>query len=181
MSNIVQAEFFHVGGKNVRSLQKLLEECDERIAEGHELALEGIETNSRIKTVVRFFDSDGSMTAFAREFEEANRRKEAAFAGFMEAGNWKREWMNLRSRRLAGKILALKGQAAKRAAQALKAGARLPNQIAVERQDHSFRLARKDELHELCEAAQRATSVWLFIFEPNNLLAERNEPVANVM
>ena len=31
MPNIVQAEFFHVGGENITSLKQLLAECNERI------------------------------------------------------------------------------------------------------------------------------------------------------
>ncbi len=176
MPNIVQAEFFHVGGKNT-SLGGLFKECGERVAEDLPLILQGVEPRSQIKTVVRFFDRDGSITAFARRFEQTEQR----FDALLSASGWRRRWLNFRSRRWAGNILALKEQAANLAAQELEASIQASDQVAVECLDNSFRPARKDELHELCEAARRATGVWLFVFEPNDLLADKNESVARVM
>ncbi|MDP3726304.1 MAG: hypothetical protein Q8R36_03855 [bacterium] len=181
-SNVVQAEFFHVGGKNATSLEALFDECGERAADDYELMLCGVEACSQIKTVVRFFDYSGSVTAFARKFERTKQQDKDVLAAFVGANSFRRRWLGFRSRRLAGRILNLKGQGIYLAAQGLEAVTQIPNNIAVECADHSFRLARKDEIHELCESAHRAVGVWLFIFESNNyLFADKEKLIASVM
>lgn len=182
MPNIIQAEFFHVGGEGIFSLEALLAECCERSVDDLELALRGMKDRSSIKTVVRFSDVDGSVTAFAREFERISQLHEEAFSSFVEEdGFLRRAWLGFRSRRLVGKIIRLRKRGVRLAAQRLDAVARASGEIAVELLDHSFRPARDDEIHELCEAAHKAIHVWLFIFEPNNLFADENEQVAHAV
>lgn len=73
-ANMVQAEFFHVGGENAGSLDALFEECGERVADGLELVLQGREARSGIKTVVRFFDVGSALTALALQAEALKKR-----------------------------------------------------------------------------------------------------------
>jgi len=55
-------------------------------------------------------------------------------------------------------------------------------EIAIEKRDHLFRYPHKDELHELVEAASKATRVWLFVLKPTHLLSVNgNELVASAM
>jgi hypothetical protein len=45
--------------------------------------------------------------------------------------------------------------------------------VAVENlEDRSFRLARSDEFHETAESARAAANVWLFLSEPQDILAD---------
>lgn len=181
MSNIIQAEFFHVGGEDINSLEDLSAELSERIADGLELVLQGGESYSSIKTVVRFFDRNGSVTRLTQKFERMNQRKEAVFKASMSANGLKQVWLNFQSRYYVNKAYSLRKQAEHLAVQEFITAIRKLNEIAVECVDHSFRHARSNEIHDLCERAQMATGIWLFIFKPNDLLADKNELVARVM
>jgi len=180
--NIVQAEFFHVGGSDM-TLEEVLRECAKRAADGHELAaVLGRETQFGIKTVVRFFDVGGSITAFAQQFGQMNQQYINKQAALLEATSWwKLRWLDLYSHSLAGRILVLKERGVRLAVQKLNDAVRSQSKVALELSDHSYRFLRDNEVYELGEAAYNASGVWLFVFEPNNLLAEKNKLVAYVM
>ncbi|HUO56461.1 MAG TPA: hypothetical protein VMU27_03445 [Candidatus Paceibacterota bacterium] len=179
--NIVQAEFFHVGGGDTPSLEALFDQCRERVKEGLELELRGVESRSRIKTVVRFFDESGKLTKLAFKAERLHKKDNQVLQAFLKAKGLRRWWLNHQSRRLAGQTLALKEEARLLAAEHLRLAIRKSRDVAVEHSDHSFRLARKDETHELVESAYRSTGVWLFVFRPNHLLSDTNASVACAM
>ncbi len=93
-----------------------------------------------------------------------------------------RRWLlDKQSRRLARESLALKDKARALAAQQLRKAVKTSKDVAVELPDYSFRRMRPEEAHELVVAAERAKGVWLVVFKPNNLLAERNVMVACMM
>jgi hypothetical protein len=179
--NIVQAEFFHVGGGDTPSLEALFDECRERVKEGLELVLQGVESRPRIKTVVRFFDESGKLTRHALKAERLHKKDRQTLQAFIHAKGLRRWWLNRQSRRLAGQSLALKKEARLLAAEQLRFAIRKSREVAIERSDHSFRHARKDEVHELAESAQNSTGVWLFVFRPNHLLSDTNTSVACAM
>lgn len=180
-ANIVQAEFFHVGGDQTPSLEALFAECGERLSDGLELVLQGHEPYSRIKTVVRFFDESGVLTNLALKAERLKKQDKELLDNFVRASGLRRWFLDRRSRRLAAQTLTLREDARVLAADQLCKTLQARREIAVERSDHSFRIAKKDETHELAESAHRSKGVWLFVFQPNNLLADTNTSVASLM
>jgi hypothetical protein len=167
--NIVQAEFFLV---NVRadSLDDMLADCAERKAD-----------DVPIKCVVRFYDN-GTVTRFAKLLAWMKKKKDEhvklgwcyskpprtlfdylIWAWVDIAGDW------LNERKVSV------------VARQLKRATRARQTIAVESEGHRFREAHRDELHELTEAARAASDVWLFVFKPNHLLADKNEFVVHAM
>ncbi|MGH2506305.1 MAG: hypothetical protein ACREGH_01530 [Minisyncoccia bacterium] len=180
-ANIVQAEFFHVGRGSTPSLEALLDECRERVKENLELVLQGVESRSGIKTVVRFFDESGKLTKLALKSEQLNKKDRQVLHDFINAKGLWRWWLNRQNRRLAGQSLVLKEKARLLGVEELRLAIRKSREVAVERPDHSFRLARKDESHELIESAQNSKGVWLFVFRPNNLLSDTNVSVVCAM
>ena len=179
--NIAQVEFFHVGGKDTPSLDVLFDECGERIADGLELVLQGCEAKSGIKTVVRFFDESGSLTKIALKAARLSRQDRALMNNFANAGGLRRWWLDIQSRRLAGQSIALKEKLRMLAAEQLREAISASRDVAVECFDHSFRPMRREEAHELIVATEKAKSAWLFVFKPNDLLANKNTAVAHAM
>jgi len=180
MPNLVQAEFFHVG-RNGSSLDEVLDECYHRIGEGLELALKGVEPRFGIKTVVRFFDYAGDLTAIAQEAEKLEARSRENHADLMSASGLQRWWLGSQSRRIAGAAINLDKKAHRLAAVRLLEAIRGSKEVAIEMFDHRFRPLRADEAHEVAEAIATSTRIWLFIFKPNAILSDSNEPVAHLM
>ena len=177
----MQAEFFHIGGEDTASLDALLEECGERVADGLELVLQGGEARSGIKTVVRFVDVENKLTALALQAEALKKRDREIMEAFPNTTGLRRWWLDRQSRTLAGKSLALKDKVRTLAAQQLRKAVKASQDVAVERSDHSFRPMRREEAHELVVAAEKAKAAWLFVFKSNDLLADKNTMVACAM
>lgn len=171
--NIIQAEFFHVGGGS-QSLEDMMQECVERARDG-----------TPIKTVVRFFDPDETITPFALQFakkEKERRVLEKTLLGARGGFSFERILANRRHKLHSKKIRSMKEEAKLLAVRQLKAVTITSSEIALEcRHDHSFRLIREDEVHELLEAADAAVDVWLFVFSPNPLLGDTQSLVVSVM
>lgn len=180
-TNIVQAEFFHVGGKDTPSLKALFAECGERVADSLELTLQGYEAHSCIKTVVRFFDETGNLTKIAIKAERIKKRNKKLLDDFTGATGLQRWLLDIKSRWLAGKIIALSEEARMLASGYLCEAIRTSHEVAVECDDHSFRSIKGNEAHEIVESASNSRRVWLFVFRPNNLLADTNTLVACLM
>ncbi|MSR70822.1 hypothetical protein EXS62_02165 [Candidatus Kaiserbacteria bacterium] len=168
-ANIVQAEFFHVDVR-AASLNSMLSEVSERKADG-----------SPIKTTVRFYDTHGFVTDFVSRAGVLRRQRIETAAAFAQAGFVRRWFLDRKSRRLAGKILEAKRYAKDLAAERVDKVINTGGKIAVECPDRSFRWARGEELYELCLATGKATGVLLFLFQPNDLLADKDSPVGCFM
>ncbi|HEY6020001.1 MAG TPA: hypothetical protein VIY48_08900 [Candidatus Paceibacterota bacterium] len=167
-ANIVQAEFFY--GDYTQDLNGFMYELGSRIADG-----------APIKKVVRFYDSDGSVTDLVKAYTEAEEAKEHAVQSeFFARGVWKHYWRFMRKRRFRQ----LKNCRSAVFAQALEC-LRQANAhgliLATETLDHHFRRVRDDERHELLESVRAATKVWVFVFKPNNLFTDENTMVARAM
>lgn len=181
-ANIVQAEFFHVGGEDVRSFNKLFNQMRERILDGLELTLAaGKEASSGIKTCVRFYDLDGTVTP---RVQNTQRLEEAytetlEILGESKPGSFHRWWFGGRLRRLHTKKELAKAQATTCVVRAFFYALKMKGPVAVERNDHSFRPMHGNEAHELAEAAANSKGVWLFVFRPNDLLSDTNTSVAH--
>jgi len=167
--NIAQIEFFHTAIGAV-SLDMFLGDMYERIVDG-----------SRLKTAVRLLDEGNFITELALTIYQKQDCYSSLLEALFHSRGLRSRFLNFKFKRLAKKIQTLKEQALVVGVQQLDAAIHTSRQIAVELPDHRFRLAKPDEMHELLEAARRATGAWFFVFEPNDLLADKNTPVTHAM
>jgi hypothetical protein len=180
MANIVQAEFCHVDARNAPSLRALLAECMERLVEGLDLTLSGKEHRSGIKTVVRFYDETGALTALTQQAKKVAADHEELVLGSYSAGWLQRKLLNRRHRKLVEQKISLRKDCRVATYQYLREAIQTSKEIAIEKSNHRFRMARREELHELYESVASTNSMWLFIFRPNDLLADQNTLVTNL-
>lgn len=182
MPNIVQAEFFHVGGRSTDSLEDLFDEIAERTQENYPLALAGIETNAGIKTAVRFFDQEDRLTTLTKRFEMVTGRCTAIHdridASPTKVGRW---FLQRRLRRLYLFKLALRRQIEQVVITSCITVLQTNEPFGVERADRSFRAIKSEERYELKEKVRESKGVWLFIFKPNYLFANKNEIIVSMM
>lgn len=178
--NILQYEFFHVGGRNASSLEEVMAECAERTVDSLPIAMAGDDTGPGIKTVVRIYDMDGQVTRWAQQVKELEAQREVHFNAPRSnlITNWYARWQIGRLNRQMdrGRELMVRYFTA-------YIGTSFKGEwnVARETWNHAFRPARREEYIELHQAAIMAKSLWLFIFEPNDLLADRNEGIVSVM
>jgi len=183
MPNIVQAEFFHVGGRNTSSLEDLFEEMSERIKESLPLALAGIETGTGIKTALRFFDQDNHLTVLTKKLQSM----EDLYTSILESlgttspNSWHRWYFGMQLRKFAKQKSALSEKVEQAAIAACIASLQSNKPFGVERMDRSYRTIKPEERHNFQEKVQGAKGVWLFIFEPNDLCADKNKLVTTMM
>jgi len=174
---IVQVEFFHVGfydftKRSDEAVDVFSQDLYERLAEG-----------APIKTVVRFSDEGGMLADFVSEWGQVHEWHDSLLKTFVASNGWWKMIVNIRVRRMAWKMSAMRREARGLAVERLRAtiGRSHARDIAIECRDHRFRKAHDDELHELLEAALAAKGVWIFAFEPNDLLADTNALVGSFM
>ncbi len=181
MPNIVQAEFFLVGGKDVETIEALIEQCSERVVDGLVLIHKGEALDANIKKVVRFFDEDGSITAFVKAHKVTKEGLNATLEATANAKGLYRVWQWFWADRWSEKNYSQRLKMLPFVTQKCRDVVVTRGSIAVQRADRSFRFIRGDEVRELFETIGKATGVWLFIFEPNDLLAEKNTGVASFL
>ena len=181
MSNLVQIEFFHLGRNQDPELYELFDAAKERFEEIFSYIETGVEPSSRMKTVLRLYDTDNILTSFAIDARKNEIRHAALLNTFMEAGWLGRKLLNRESKRVARRALELKRKCLHGAVSELSKSIQTKRPIAVEKPDNTFRLARKDELGEILSAAKGSYAVWLFVFEPNDLFSQTNKAVAHAM
>ncbi|TSC69557.1 MAG: hypothetical protein G01um101456_116 [Parcubacteria group bacterium Gr01-1014_56] len=166
--NIVQTEFFHVGGGRV-TLDEVFEEIGTRLID-----------QSPIKTTVRFYDPDGSLTNLVSKLEQAEKHRRALEKAFFEAKSWwRRKLLDYRARRLVGKVMAMKRKVIRLAIKKLHTVVGHADQVALELHDHRFRHMQPNEAHELLESISNVSNMWIFVFKPNDLLADKHSAVAH--
>ena len=165
--HIIQAEFFHVGGPKIEGFGDLFEEINGRMLYG-----------APIKTCVRFFDDTGFVTCVVTELAQLEKQNEELVTAFFEATGWRRKILSFRSGMLLRKVMAMEAQRKEIASKYLAVAAKASRPIAVEIHDHSYRPARRDEIVDLCQATLMTKNAWLFVYEPNDLLADKNKIVA---
>ncbi len=169
---IVQAEFFHITNFKLASLDEVFNECVERVYE-----------NSRVKTTLRFYDDGEVLQRVAKEARlerldsefdkraERNRQRKGIFRLLhtMRHVSVMKKMQKLRESRVAF----MADQVAevfedKRA-------------ILIEDLDRSFRLLRLDEQHEVLEAIRQSPAVWIFLFDHNDLAADKQKILGSSM
>lgn len=180
MPNLVQAEFFHVGGEK-SDLYEVLQECNKRMRENLELALAGVEYTSNIKTVIRFFDENGSITTCALKISNLKKQKLEAYNQIAHAKGFRRWILGKKIESLIQKCSRLNRTSTKLVIKGLCSAVSNSKEIAIEKLDHTFRLAKRNEFHDILTRAQHAKGMWLFVSESEHLLSNTNKQVAAVM
>ena len=184
MGNIIQIEFFHVGGKDTNSLAELDFEMHERIMENLPLARSGFEVGSGIKTTARFFDSeDGMLTHLVQKIETLENvyTHTLDLLGTSPPYTFRRWFLGRRLRKIGRQKRRASEYVQRFSIKTFLAVLKAASPVAVESLDRSFRPMKNDERHDVIEKAITAKSLWLFIFEPNDLCADKNKSVAHLM
>lgn len=169
-SNIVQAEFFLSKAARKGNLDALLYDCALRAADG-----------VNIKEGIRMYDTDGSITSLIAGAQAAEEHAMSLWALPTPASHIQRL---IRGRVIGyqrSRASRLKENARIKVLEKLQNVLKTSEQIAIERGAHEYTLAQRDELHELIEAVSKSSGVWFFIFKPNELTADKNEPIAHTM
>lgn len=165
-ANLVQAELFNMG-------------MDVSMKEFEAELIERMDSGSPLKTVFRIFDESGKITSQIRCLQRLQNEDREIHRAFGSAGRFGRWWLQKRSRWNFRITRAAEAKALKEIVDELCRAVKESREIGVERNDHSFRHAHKDELHELVESARRAKNFWAFVFTPNDLLSDKNEFVTS--
>lgn len=175
---LIQVEYFHVHMEG--SLSDIMIEAFSRTMETLPDALHGLnDLGPGIKTGLRFHDTEqGTITRLALEIESLTKQIDQTVAEMIRPDiGWLRQQLyRLKQRRLR---LALKTHLklleyaiSRQVDRAI---------LAIERVDRHYRLLRDDEKHEVLTRIRRSSRFWIFVFTPNDLLAERNELITAVM
>ena len=165
--NLVQAEFFLANGK-ADALGVVVRDVSKRRAEGW-----------KVRLSVRFLDERNRITPLVREYAKAYLDREKHLTSF--GGRWMNKVFKEDILFCASTMHRLREGALQIACEEL-AGAAKTGYVAIE--DATFtplRIAKPGELHELLESARQACGVWLFVFEPNDLLSEKNKGIAHMI
>lgn len=164
-ANIAQLEFLLYTPDD---LQTIISETISRAKDGQ-----------RNKIVVRIFDTDDVLTAHVQKMQVLRIRSDAFYtwlpADFCEWPFWRRWPVSWNRKRLAAKQRNLDKSLVELGIEALRQTIKYEGPIGIEDDPRApFRLVRHAELYELLEACSRAQGIWVFIFEPNELLADKN-------
>lgn len=181
MPNLAQVEFFHVGRKSNPSLDEYAGATQNLIEEMLSSLKTGASISSHLKTVVRFFDSSNVLSQIALESKKLQDADTELSGQYAFASLPGRVLISSEIQQIAGAKIALARVCMRTAITELRNSVKTSREIAVEKPDHTFRLAQKDELLELVESAKGSHAVWLFVFEPNDILSDTNKSVASAM
>ncbi|MFZ1987790.1 MAG: hypothetical protein WAV21_02025 [Minisyncoccia bacterium] len=153
-TNIVQAEFFG--------------------AESHP-------GDSRIKTVVRFFDDDNSVTKLIVKLGHRQQKGWTLFYALFESKGIRHLVFRIRYRLFSFFFpdLSQKQLAAFIAKRFKKAAER--STVAIQCRDYSFRGVQKEELQKLTKSVCGAKGVWILVHRPNDLMSDSNRTLYYLM
>lgn len=170
-TNTIQVEFFHTG-RDADTLHDVMRECRERYADG-----------ANIKTVIRMFDDQsGTLTKAVQRYQEVNIAYDQMVQEIFSVGCGIfgfREW---RAKRLMNRREQEESVVQRLVLEHLRQSVRSKELIGIERHDdRRFRQLNPDETHELLEAAEAAVSIWVFVFAPNDLFADKNVGITCMM
>lgn len=181
--NVLQYEFFHLEGE---TLEEILENHWKRTGDSLDLVLAGSDIGSRSKTVIRIYDTQGKVTAWVQEYKSLRHDLTEPHNVSAQVPIWRwrerRQAKQLHTRQKAGwsrkEVLhELISTYCTQYIESLLRGN--GNGIARERLDSTFRHVQRNELLELAQATKVATRLWVFVFEPNDLLADTNELITS--
>ena len=139
------------------------------------------EGSSALKQTVRFFDWYNDLTLLALKIELLEAKKTYYLHCFESAkGYVRRRLYRFLCRRLDLQLATLAGRKIKLARKRLLEVSSVGG-FAVEQNDRHFRPVRPYELPGVLEAVKDIRGVWLFVFGPNDLCADKNYAVASAM
>ena len=133
------------------------------------------------KIVVRFFDFSGYITDFVADLARAKEVHDKAVRRYFTAGRYHRIFLNIGIRALGRVIRSDEKRRRAVVVGGFEIADDLSHEIAIECSDHSFRRMRWDEMGTVRSAMEQATLVYIFVFEPNGLYADKNKRVAEVL
>jgi hypothetical protein len=136
----------------------------------------------RPKTVVRFYDQRGVVTSLVKKyFEKKTKNHELVDILFERIAAKKRfgnNWREYRLRRILRKMRVLQDEALLQAKVDARTAIETNQPVGFEVYPGApFRYLLDNEKHELMERITVAKGAWLFVFEPNDLLADTNKSV----
>ena len=181
MPHIAQVEFFHVGGKSSETLSDRFSACMELIEETLELHIQGIECPSKLKTVVRFYDRDNSLTKLVQKSQTLEKKEENLVCLMLKTTGILQTWHAWRHRRVTHHMRLLRNEMLEHAIERLRDALASGEIVAIETWERRFRELHKDERHETVERVTRAKSAWLFVFLDNDLFSDSNTLVGCIM
>jgi hypothetical protein len=167
-----------------RSLDDLKAECDERTKEISIDIAAGMKSyflSNGIKLCVRYYDADGSATKFIRESEEIEYAYGATLMSLSSTTGWRKIWQHIKFNRLAKRRSSNERRRIDVAVGGLTQALSKRAPVGVEDWEHRYRPLRREEAHELVEAARASKSAWLFLFSHNDLLADKNKCIVALM
>lgn len=181
--HVVQAEFFHGNTDEGDYLDHALDHAWMRLLGAGLNAASGtpdLGPGSGIKTCVRFYDRTGDVSRLVRH---AHRMREK-HKGVMQ---------KLASSRGIGRFILLRREKRLRAAQGhaeklafkfafkeFERSAHFRRPLALETVGHRYRSLSPDEARSFSRSLRHARSMWLFLFKPNDLLADDIACVASI-
>ena len=184
-ANLAQIEFFH--SKFDGSFEDMQADLGERFLDGWRMSLGGVrDFNPGIKTTVRLYDYSFKLTDIAFEAERFDGKHELLLERIqapLYLSGWRAKLINWQSKRIARNQIRIRKDGLAASQKAVRTAIEKSRKVVVERYDRrrSFTLLQPDETHELIEKVAHATSVWLFIFRPNDLMSQDNEIVVKLM
>ena len=165
-SNIAQIEFFLAGKDSNQSLEKFMEECHDRMDQG-----------SPIKLCFRIYDENHEITTLSHKINDWENQY-GTFGELITRPNWQPNLFDsLRHKWLLRKRNSWKDRLEKLLRQMVCDHLRLRKDIAIECPDRSYRFVQNDERYELEGSVKRTVNCWVFVFAPNDILANTNKTV----
>lgn len=135
---------------------------------------------TQVKAVVRFHDEGDYLTAFVERLARVRFRCIDLEAALSTAHGWRRKLLGFRLRCAQRKADA-RERAKALAVERLRAIAKTSAQIAVGDANRSFRPMSQEEVPDLLDAVRCAKAVWLYVFGPNELLADEFSLIGRVV
>jgi len=179
---VVQAEFFRAMfiGFGTPSLEDFMSECQERIAEDGEFLSRGPTRASRpLKTVVRFYDSTGTLLKLIQRTTKTEYWYQSLWFRCFSGTGFSARLLFLLVRLLGMQKERLRRRVRSLAVERVRMLVSNRNDLSgvvVEDSHHQLRPLRPDEAVELLETIEGSLGgMRIFVFKPNNLLSDENE------
>jgi hypothetical protein len=158
---IVQAEFFHWSEANSVSFVEVYSEFMGRAIDG-----------SPFKTTLRFYDDGETVLHHLLREAELGELK-ARLATPHPIKGIRGFWLNRRRRQVSKELRRLRERRVGLLAEQVKEAMRDKLTIMIMNpDDHSFRLLKPNERHEVLEAIRKSPAAWVFLYDYNDLAAE---------
>ena len=178
---ILQYEFFLANVSSPHSFDDILTETQERLDDNIQLILAGQKPGFGIKCVVRAYDHENMVTEWAQTHKRLTDERDAILDTFHERNFIKKWLLTKRLDEIKVNLYDLNEFIRLYALDYIDRAFKGSVNMALENSDWSFSPIPRDNLHELKEAITKARHHWLFVFEPNELLADKNEIIVSLM